>query len=86
MRTTPTLAELKHQIAALETELVRLRPIEAAAREAYVFCRPAPRLCPDLPARCASGRACAPGFSPAKPGGGAQPAQTALSDWRSRRA
>jgi hypothetical protein len=37
MSTTPTLAELQQQIAALEAELVRLRPIEAAAREAHAF-------------------------------------------------
>jgi hypothetical protein len=37
MSTTPTLAELQQRIAALEAELARLRPIEAAAREACAF-------------------------------------------------
>jgi hypothetical protein len=37
MNSTPTLAELQGQLAALEAEVARLRPIEAAAREAYAF-------------------------------------------------
>lgn len=34
---TPTVEDLQQQLAALEAELARLRPIEAAAREAYAF-------------------------------------------------
>jgi hypothetical protein len=37
MHETPTLAELQELIAALEAEIARLRPIEAAAREAHAF-------------------------------------------------
>jgi hypothetical protein len=37
MSTTPTIEALQQQIAALESELARLRPLEAAAREAYAF-------------------------------------------------
>jgi hypothetical protein len=37
MSTTPTIEALEQQIAALEAELARLRPLEAAAREAYAF-------------------------------------------------
>jgi hypothetical protein len=37
MSTTPTIEMLQQQIAALEAELARLRPLEAAAREAYAF-------------------------------------------------
>lgn len=37
MSTTPTVEALQAQIAALEAELARLRPLEAAAREAYAF-------------------------------------------------
>ena len=37
MNTTPTIEALQQQIAALEAELARLRPLEAAAREAYAF-------------------------------------------------
>ena len=34
---TPTIEELQLQIGSLEAELLRLRPIEAAAREACAF-------------------------------------------------
>jgi hypothetical protein len=37
MSATPTIEALQQQIAALEAELARLRPLEAAAREAYAF-------------------------------------------------
>lgn len=37
MSTTPTVEELQQHMAVLEAELARLRPIEAAAREAYAF-------------------------------------------------
>lgn len=37
MEALPTVESLQRQIAALEAELARLRPIEAAAREAYAF-------------------------------------------------
>lgn len=37
MEALPTVEALQRQIAALEAELARLRPIEAAAREAYAF-------------------------------------------------
>ena len=37
MSSPPTIETLQQQIAALEAELARLRPIEAAAREAYAF-------------------------------------------------
>lgn len=37
MSTPPTIEALQRQIAELEAELTRLRPIEAAAREAYAF-------------------------------------------------
>jgi hypothetical protein len=37
MSTPPTTEALQQQVAALEAELTRLRPIEAAAREAYAF-------------------------------------------------
>ena len=37
MSTTLTIEELQQQIAALEAELARLRPLEAAAREAYAY-------------------------------------------------
>ena len=37
MSTHPTIEVLQQQIAALEAELARLRPIEVAAQEAYAF-------------------------------------------------
>lgn len=37
MSTPPTTEALQERIAELEAELARLRPIEAAAREAYAF-------------------------------------------------
>jgi hypothetical protein len=37
MSTIPTIEALQQQITALEAELARLRPLEAAAREAYAF-------------------------------------------------
>jgi hypothetical protein len=37
MSTAPTIEALQQHIAALEAELARIRPIEAAAREAYAF-------------------------------------------------
>jgi hypothetical protein len=37
MSTPPTIEALKAHIVELETELERLRSIEAAAREAYAF-------------------------------------------------
>jgi hypothetical protein len=37
MSEAPPLAELQRQIAVLEAEIGRLRPIEAAAREAHAF-------------------------------------------------
>jgi hypothetical protein len=37
MNKTPTIEDLQRQIAALEAEIARLRPIEAAAREAHAF-------------------------------------------------
>ena len=37
MTSAPTIESLQQQIAELEAELARLRPIEAAAREAYAF-------------------------------------------------
>ena len=37
MNTLPTIDALQQQIATLEAELARLRPLEAAAREAYAF-------------------------------------------------
>ena len=37
MSETQTRTELQRQIATLETEIDRLRPIEAAAREAHAF-------------------------------------------------
>ena len=37
MSTIPTIEALQQQIVALETELARLRTLEAAAQEAYAF-------------------------------------------------
>ena len=37
MSTDPTLDALQQRIAVLEAELVRFRPIAAAAQEAYAF-------------------------------------------------
>jgi hypothetical protein len=37
MSKTPTFDVLQRQIAALEAEIARLRPIEAAAHEAHAF-------------------------------------------------
>jgi hypothetical protein len=37
MSRTPTIEALQQRVAALEAELARLRPLEAAAREAYAF-------------------------------------------------
>lgn len=37
MSTPPAIEALQRQITELEAELARLRPIEAAAREAYAF-------------------------------------------------
>lgn len=37
MNTIPTIEALQQHIAALEAELAQLRPLEAAAREAYAF-------------------------------------------------
>jgi hypothetical protein len=37
MSTPSTIEALQERIAELEAELARLRPIEAAAREAYAF-------------------------------------------------
>ncbi|WP_129677676.1 hypothetical protein [Candidatus Chloroploca sp. Khr17] len=37
MSTPPTIESLQEHIVELEAELARLRPIEAAAREAYAF-------------------------------------------------
>jgi hypothetical protein len=37
MSTPPTIEALQERITELEVELARLRPIEAAAREAYAF-------------------------------------------------
>ena len=35
MSTIPTIEALQQQITVLEAEIARLRPLEAAAREAY---------------------------------------------------
>lgn len=37
MDTTPAIEALQQRITALEAELAHLRPLEAAAREAYAF-------------------------------------------------
>lgn len=37
MTTPPTVEALQQQIAALEAELARVRPLVAAAQEAYAF-------------------------------------------------
>jgi hypothetical protein len=37
MDTIPAIEALQQRITALEAELARLRPLEAAAREAYAF-------------------------------------------------
>lgn len=37
MSTAPTIEALQERIAVLEAELARIRPLEAAAREAYAF-------------------------------------------------